>query len=208
MSFVASVSGTTHVPSFAASPCSDTYAYAVSWNDTSKTTYTPPPAPTGAGLKTGMASAIAPAGSGASDLGVKVESTTVGTVNRTASNLSLNTGPNVAGTGGGIMLLDHSNISTGRGNRQVLTITFDRPVTDLSFSIADIDSLTNNWYDQVEISGFTGATPAAAVAYTQSPVATNTNNNVNVWGDGSENFPWRPRTNNLNVPSGSAGTRP
>ncbi len=193
-------------PAFAASCGSTDVNYALDWNNTARTTYAPPSTPTGAGTRTGTATALAPAGSGGSSLNVTFASTTVGTVNRTANNLIVG-GTNVGGLGGPGLQLTHDNIQTGRGNRQEVVITFSRPVTGLSFGIVDIDSSTGNWYDQVELTGTTGVGTNAA-AYTQSPVATTTDNSVVVWGDGSQGQPWRPRAGNLNVGSGqSAGNK-
>lgn len=198
----------TAAPAFAASPCSDTYSYAVVWNDPTRTTYVPPSAPTGTGTKTGTATAIAPAGSGASNVGVLFQSTTQGTVTRTATNLTVG-GTNVGGLGGSALQLTHSNIQVGRGNRQELFISFDRPVSNLAFSIADIDSSFNaqsntaNWYDQVELTGTTGGIPDVAASFTQSPAATTSDTSVVVWGAGSSTSPWRPRNGNINVGAGS-----
>jgi hypothetical protein len=193
------VAAATTAPAYAASPCSDTYSYALDWGNTARTTYTPPATPTGAGVKTGSAYALPPSGSGAASLNVTFQSTVVGTVNRTANNLVF-AGTNVGGTGGAGLQLTHDNIQTGRGNRQELQITFDRAVTGLSFSIADIDSSSGAWYDQVELTGNTGT---GAAAFTQSPAITTTSTSVVVWGDGSATSPWRPRNDNQNVGAGS-----
>lgn len=189
-------------PAFAASCGSITTSYALDWNNTARTTYTPPatPAGTGTGKKTGYATALATAGSGASSVTVTFDSTTVGTVSRTANNLVLG-GSNVGGTGGPGLQLTHDSLQTGRGNRQELVITFSRPVTELSFSIADIDSSSGSWYDQVELTGTTGS---GVAAFTQSPVATTSSTSVVVWGDGSQGQPWRPRNDSQNIGSGSS----
>lgn len=186
-------------PAFAASPCMTDYAYALDWGNASKMSYTPPTTPTGAGTKTGTALALAPA-AGASAVTVTFESTIAGTVTRTSTNLTVG-GTNVGALGGPALLLAHDAIQTTRSNRQQVLITFSRAVTGLSFSLVDIDSQRGNWYDQVELTGTTGVGTNAA-AFTQAPVATETDTNVVVWGNGSQTSPWRPRADNLNVPAG------
>lgn len=66
-------------------------------------------------------------------------------VERTAANL--------LGSKLGLELHHASPIRAGRDYRQTVTFTFSRPVSDLAFSITDIDSSDGGWWDQVELSG-------------------------------------------------------
>lgn len=152
-------------PAFAASPCSDTYDYALDWGNTAKTTYSAPTATTG-NSRVGSASALAPVGSGASAVGVTFTSTYVptgqNTVDRRATdNLTV---PAVTGIGGLVpaqqgLLISHASTSTTRdGFRQMVAIRFDRAVTALSFTITDIDSQTESWWDRIELTGSRTAT--------------------------------------------------
>lgn len=174
-------------PAFAASPCSDTYAYALDWGNTAKTTYT---APTGnAATKVGTASALAPTGSGAAAVGVTFTSTFVSNNNtdrRANDNLTV---PATSGIGGLVpaqqgLLISHGSTSSSRnGFRQEVVIHFNRSVTGLAFTITDVDSLNNGWWDQIELTG----------------TRTGTYNTGILVGSGTAGDPWRTISGNNSI---------
>jgi hypothetical protein len=142
-------------PAFAASPCSTDFAYGVDWG-------------TSAFSRASAASATATAtstGAGATPLAVTFSSVMTGAavVRDTALNLTVPATTNIGGLGGQALVIRHSTSGVGRGNRQDLTVNFGRPVSNLVFSITDIDSSTDSWYDRVELSGARTAVQAAGV---------------------------------------------
>ena len=122
---------------------------------------------------------------------VTFTSTTSGTVFRDTDNLTVPALTNVGGLGAGErgMTLSHADpISANRNNRQTVVISFSRAVTGLSFSMTDIDSSRNDWWDRVELTG----TRTAAL-------------DANLEGTGVFNDPWRYKTDNTNVDNDSSG---
>jgi len=153
------VAASTAVPAYAASCGSTTYRYTLSWRTVPYGTTT-----SGSGstlTKTGTASVPGP--TGASPVIATFTSTQVGVDSRTSANLTVQAAsyPNVGGTGGTGLLLQHQGISVGRNtSRQVVRIQFDRAVTGLRFTITDIDahnasgsSQSSDFYDRVELTG-------------------------------------------------------
>lgn len=79
-------------------------------------------------------------------------------------------------------------------NKTVTTFTFSRQVTSLSFTITDIDSASNDFWDAVAVTSPT--------AYTGAKTSS-----TQVTGDGTVTNPWQAANNNTPVPdSSTAGT--
>ncbi len=116
---------------------------------------------------------------------VSFASAVTGAVTRDAENLTVPATTNIGGLGffeRGLTLVHSDPISAGRTNRQTVTIIFSRPVTGLAFTITDIDSSDDAWYDRIELSGVRTATPASHVD-----------------GTGVLNDPWRYDDDDTNV---------
>lgn len=173
-------------PAFAASPCVTDQDLTLDWGTT---TY--------AKNNENLGTASVTGGAGVTPVTVSFASAKNGTGVRAASNLTVTSQTNVGGQGTGQKALElfHSQPSTtGRANRQDVTITFDRPVTGLSFTISDIDSLDSNgndndYVDYVELTGVYSAQKAAGLL-----------------GAGTVADPWRMQnTNNSIDTTSSAG---
>ena len=103
--------------------------------------------------------------SGSSPINVTFTSTVAGQVNRlggTNGNLRVDTvTTNIGGLGQsqrGLQLHHAQAVRSGRSNRQTVAVSFDRPVTGLRFTITDVDSAEDAWYDMVELTGSPNAT--------------------------------------------------
>lgn len=75
-------------------------------------------------------------------------------------------------------------------NKSVTTFTFSRQVTSLSFTITDIDSTSNDFWDAVAVESST--------AYTGTKTSS-----TQVTGSGTVTNPWQAANNNLPVPDSS-----
>lgn len=180
-------------PAFAASPCVTDFTYALDWGNTAKTTYSPP---TGSGAtKVGTASALAPTGSGAAAVGVTFTSTYSASGQgaqdrRAGDNLTV---PAVSGIGGlvpaqqGLLISHDSTSSTRNGFRQEVVIHFTRAVSGLAFTITDVDSQNNGWWDQIELTG----------------TRTGAYNNGILVGAGTAGNPWRTISDSNSIPTTS-----
>lgn len=137
-------------PAFAAS-CTTDYAMRLDWGNAV--------AEFSRALNGNSATASATGGAGSTPLLVTFGSVYIRPNNqadrRASNNLTVPPDTNVggAGTGQRALMLRHLNHGEGRTYRQVLTISFARAVTGLSFRISDIDSLNNTFYDRVELTG-------------------------------------------------------
>ncbi|PKH38301.1 hypothetical protein [Nocardioides alpinus] len=194
------VAVTAAAPAYAASCGTATYTWRLDWSndnatDAFTTTY---PAPTTlGGVQTGVATITGPAGT--TPLKVTFSSQMQGTMSRDGDNLQLSSSlspaaDNVGGLnqGAGLNISHQSPIPNGRGNRQDISISFDRPVTGLTFTITDIDRQDGDWNDRVELTG------------------TRTFSAPNVSGNGTNgtapmfnNNAWRPRNNADNADNDS-----
>jgi hypothetical protein len=150
------VAASATAPAYAASCGSDTYAWVLDWGNNNGSAFrTSYPSPsTINGVRTGTAEITGPAGT--SPMRVELKSTVVGTDRRTNNNLRVDAAsyPNVAASGGTGLLLQHQNIVSGRANsRQEVVISFNRTVTGLTFTIADIDADSGGFWDRVELDG-------------------------------------------------------
>ena len=96
-----------------------------------------------------------------------------------SSSRVVRTSQNLSGSAQGLELHHASPIAAGRNHRQTVTFTFSRDVTGLSFTIADVDSNQNGWWDRVELSG--------PRTFTVEP--RNKRNN-HILGTGVEGDPW------------------
>lgn len=186
-------------PAYAASTCSTTYSYALNWptgyTRTSAVAGTASIAPAGGtgGTNVTMTLAAAAVGSNVPDatrnLQVPADTGTPSTIDPVVTSLGGRAGER------GIRLQQTS--PAGRGNRQVLTITFSRPVRGLTFFITDIDTITNPAYsDRVELIGRTAQ--GASVTFDQTLDG--------ITGLGTEVSPWL-RSADQNVPENSAGAQ-
>jgi hypothetical protein len=145
-------------PAFAASPC-DPQAYRVDWGTSG---YTPPPL---TGAVRGSTAVATPTGAtGGGPLSVSFSSTVVGSVVRSADNMTVTGDTNIGNLGAaerGLTLSHDAPAVSGRANRQEVSISFARAVTGLSFTITDIDSSSGAWWDRVELSGTRTGTPVS-----------------------------------------------
>lgn len=176
------IAAATAAPAFAAS-C-DTAAYRLNWGTT---TYTKNNATAGTARVSGAV--------GSHPVVVTFASQMRGSMVAADDNITVDTGTTDIGNLGNAevgLLMSHANpIPAGRDNRQTLTISFDRDVTGLSFTITDIDSAgSGTWYDQVEASG----NPTFAV--TPRPAW---QGGTYVVGNGSNGNAWRYRDDNTNL---------
>ena len=186
-------------PAFAASCGSTDVDYLLDWGNTGLTTYAAPVTPGGGtGNKVGTATVLAPAGSGGTSLLVTFTSAVFNSVARASDNLTISSETDIGNLGTGVRGLNISHdspISSGRANRQEVSISFSRAVTGLSFTITDIDSAAGNWWDRVELSG----------VRTGTPVARTRNRGNYVLGDGTNTTetatsgPWRFYDDDTNV---------
>ncbi len=149
-------------PAFAASPspCTSPASFRLDWGTTPYTKNT----------TTNVGTATVSTTGGALPVVVTLTSVITGTVNRHTENLTWQSSPsNLGGLGAAErgLALSHTDISSGRGNRQTVTIEFSRAVTGLSFTMVDIDSDnragSNDFWDQVELSGTRNAVTATHV---------------------------------------------
>jgi hypothetical protein len=184
------VAATVAAPAFAASCGTTSYTWLLDWGneDTTDSFSTAYPSPTtnGSGVRAGTATITGPTGT--TPMTVTFTSTSVGTDTRTNNNLRVDAAnyPNIGGTGGTGLLLQHQNITSGRDNsRQEVVIAFGRLVSNLQFSVTDIDSNdqagnSSDFYDRVELTG----TPSYTFTARQG-------NNTYVIGSGTSADPWR-----------------
>ena len=191
------MAATVAAPAYAASCGVTTYAWRLDWgneNTTDSFTTSYPAPSTVAGVRTGTATITGPVGTSA--MTVTFRSTNSGADTRTNNNLRVDAAsyPNVGNTGGTGLLLQHQGIVAGRANSfQQVDITFGRPVSNLRFTLTDIDSNNpsgsgNDFYDQVELSG----------SRTFGATARPGNNGTYVIGSGTQADPWQ-MYNNDNV---------
>ena len=189
------------VPAYAASCASTTYDWRLDWQDNLPsdgfTTSYSVVKPNGANaVHVGTATIVGPAGS--SPVTVTFRNSVVGTDRRHPTNLTVENTTDIGNLGAQErgLLLWNTNISAGRdANRQVLEVTFNRSVSNLKFTITDIDTSSGNYRDRVELSG-----NRTGVA-TSRPGNGNGTYVVGTGYAGTENNdsegPWRMYTNNL-----------
>lgn len=148
-------------------------------------------------LSADQGKATIPGVAGSVPVVVTFDSQMSGTMVRETDNLTVDTGTTDIGNLGnsevGLLLSHKDPIPALRDNRQTLTISFDRDVTGLSFSITDLDSAASNWYDQVEASG----TRTFAV----TPRPANQGGGTYVLGDGTLGNAWRYRDATTQLPN-------
>lgn len=159
------VAASTAVPAYAASPCATSHGWRLDWG-ASGTTYSRGQVVNG--VQTGTAVVTGPAGT--SPLTVTFRSVMSGSMRRDADNLELSSNltetPPVGNVGGlglgpGLNVSHAAPIPSGQRNAQEISISFDRQVSGLAFTITDVDAQFGDWVDQVELSGSrTGTGPA------------------------------------------------
>jgi hypothetical protein len=186
-------------PAFAASPCSDRYTYRLDWGTTPYTR---------AGARSSSATVASSDSSPVTVTFASISSTTANQPDATR-NLSVpaNTGtattadPVVNNLGGrtgerGVMLY-HASSTAGRTNRQEVTVTFSRPVRNLSFYVTDIDTITSPAYsDRVEVVAVNSSGGNVPFGYTLDGVT----------GQGTSTSPWL-RTSDSNVSENAGGAQ-
>lgn len=155
------VAASVAAPAYAASCGTTTYTWRLDWsNDNTTDAFTTAyPAPTTVnGIQTGTATITGPAGT--TPVKVTFSSQMLGTMSRDGDNLRVSNtlSPAVNNVGGlnqgaGLNISHAAPIPTGRANRQEISISFDRPVTGLTFTITDVDRSNGNWNDRVELTG-------------------------------------------------------
>jgi hypothetical protein len=134
------ISVATAAPAFAASPCSDTYSYRLAWGTTSYA------APTSAAPNRGVATVPASPGGGpgAQSITVTLQSTFQGTTTAYDGNLTVLPTTGIGGlvpSQQGVAI--RSTTNGGFANTQTVAITFGRAVSNLSFSVVDLDRAAN-----------------------------------------------------------------
>ncbi len=157
-------------PAFAASPCSDTYSYRMDWGTS---TYTKD--------SVSSATAVAPTTTVTDGAPVTISiasSFAGGTDRRGPENLTVPAATNIGNLGAAErgLFLFHSTTAATRDSRQTVVFTFDRTISALAFTFVDVDSATNGWLDNVELSG----------------TRTGSYNAANLTGSGTQAAPWRP----------------
>ncbi len=205
------VAAGTAVPAYAASCGNTSYPWRLDWDndqtsDQFTTSYPAAPTTNQQGVRTATATVTGPVGTNA--MTVTFRSTMSGTDTRTNNNLRVDaaTYPNVGATGGTGLLLQHQDITSGRANSyQQVEITFNRSVSNLRFTITDIDSNDqngngNDFWDRVELSG--------ARTFTTTPRPGN-NNGSYILGAGTLADPWRMYDQDVVAPdnNSNAGER-
>jgi hypothetical protein len=184
------VAATVGAPAFAASCGTTSHTWRLDWsndNTTDQFSTSYPAATTSSGIQTGVATITGP--SGTVPIAVTFRSQMFGSMLRDADNLKVSSALSPAannvgglGQGAGLNVSHQAPIPTGRANRQEVSISFDRAVTGLSFTITDIDRQTGDWNDRVELTGSrTYSGPNISGAGTNGP--------------GGSNNAWRPDDN-------------
>jgi hypothetical protein len=151
-------------PAFAASPCATSYPWRLDWgnnttDDAFTTTYSVVKPPGANTVHIGTAVVTGPPGT--SPVTVTFKNSVVGADRRTATNLEVENTTDIGALGAQErgLLLWNTDIVAGRdASRQVVEVSFSRVVTDLRFTITDIDSNNqfgsgNDYRDQVELTG-------------------------------------------------------
>lgn len=169
------------VPAYAAcSPASATTgSYRLDWGVTPWTMTS---------AKTGVAT-VASSTAGGTAVPVTFVSSGPQSLKLAAANLTVPSQTNVGGLGASaraLQLHHAAPLTAGRDAGQVVTISFGRPVSGLSFTITDIDSQGNGWWDQVSLSGRRTAQSATGIR-----------------GAGTDASPWRQREGTSAVPATS-----
>lgn len=178
------VAASVAAPSYAASCGTATYPWRLDWsNDTTTDAFsTSYPTPTiVSGVQTGIATITGPAGT--TPVKVTFASQVQGSMVRDGDNLKVSSAlspaaNNVGGLnqGAGLNISHQAPIPEGVANRQDISISFDRAVTGLQFTITDVDRQDGDWSDRITLTGsrtFSGA--------------------PDIRGDGTSGAPWRPR---------------
>jgi hypothetical protein len=185
------VAASTAVPAYAASCGSTSYNWRLDWqNNTTTDAFTTSYSvdkPAGANsVHVGTAVITGPPGSSA--VIVTFKNSVVGTDRRHPTNMTVESTTNIGNLGAQErgLLLWNTNILAGReASRQVVDITFSRAVSNLRFTITDIDSnnspgSANDYRDQVELTGVrTGVATARG------------GGNFYVVGAGTQASPWQ-----------------
>ncbi len=97
-------------------------------------------------------------------------------------------------TGGLSKVMRFTSLNNVNNTSQTVTITFNKPVQNVSFSLLDIDSAPGGYYDQVIIStaGFTGSKHSNVIGAGAAK------------GNGNNNGPYRPPDDDHSVAGGSS----
>lgn len=189
------------VPAFAASPCATSHAWRLDWgNNTTNDAFTTAYSVTKtSAIHIGTATITGPAAT--SPVTVTFRNSVVGADRRHPTNLTVENTTDIGDLGAQErgLLLWNTNIVAGRdASRQVLEVTFSRSVSNLRFTITDVDS-SGGYRDRVELSG-----DRTGVANSRG------GGNLYVEGNGtagaetsSTSGPWRMYANN--VPANDSG---
>jgi hypothetical protein len=157
-------------PAYAASPCGTTYTWKLDWGTTAYTKNS----------TTNVGTATVGNVSGTAPITVTFTSTVTSGITRHPTNLNLENGiSDVGDLGAGEQGLElwHSSTTNSDSSYQTVRIGFSRQVTDLAFTITDIDYDYGKFSDRVALSGDRTGTPTTQY----------------VVGSGTYSDPWRPR---------------
>lgn len=156
------VAASVAAPTYAASCGTATYTWRLDWSNDNTTdafsTSYPAATTSPAGIQTGVATITGPVGT--TPVKVTFSSQMLGSMTRDGDNFKVSSAlspaaNNVGGLnqGAGLNISHQAPIPTGRSNRQDISISFDRAVTGLVFTIADVDRQSGDWSDRVELTG-------------------------------------------------------
>lgn len=169
-------------PAFALTCVGAAQGFSLNWTSNTYTVDKTLPVHVGKGIATGPV--------GSPSIEVTFRSSVFGTTTRAGDNLTVLTENNIGGLGINRGLqLRHTNFNGGFNNREVVQISFDRAISGLSFTMTDIDSVANGFYDRVSLDG--------TRSFTVTPRNTNSNyvhgNGLNVAETSDSVGPWRQR---------------
>lgn len=185
------VAASTAVPAYAASCGSTSYAWRLDWADNTTsdafTTSYSVAKPAGANA-VHVGTAVVTGPSGSSPVTVTFRNSVVGADRRHATNLTVENTANIGNLGAqerGLLLWNTDILEGRNASRQVVEVTFSRAVSNLRFTITDIDSNDqrgsgNDYRDQVELTGVRTAVATSRVG-----------GGFYVVGSGTQASPWQ-----------------
>ncbi|MCW2834722.1 MAG: hypothetical protein JWN68_2675 [Nocardioides sp.] len=133
-------------PAFALTCTGAAEGFSLNWTSNTYTVDKSLPVHVGKGIATGP--------TGSQSIEVTFRSSVFGTTTRAGDSMTVVAQDNLGGLGIGRGLqLRHINFNGGFGNREVVQISFARAITGLSFTLTDIDSVDNGFYDRITLDG-------------------------------------------------------
>ena len=135
---------------------------------------------------------------------VTLNTTTLAGTTILASNRTIRASPNGSFAQ---KALQFQQLPNAVGVGQVITFTFDAPVSNLSFTIYDIDNLFGGWGDRIEIigAGYTSSIPGSFTPATPTGNVIGTGTAANLFRGSNTNANWDDNSNRGNVTISYAG---